>query len=118
MEEVIIVMFCILISTLFFSSLIKKYLLKRISKYKENNDNPIANTHEIFNNDRSACNGIIREISTAEPMIMELVSSRILKIFNPIKDPGISIKKRTALAAPKESPKEPLSKNGVKNRAE
>jgi hypothetical protein len=31
--------------------------------------------------------------------------------------PGIKIKKSTALAAPIESPREPLSKNGVKNRA-
>ena len=68
--------------------------------------------------DRKACTGIIREISTAEPIIMELLSSRILKIFNPIKAPGIRIRKRTALAAPRESPKEPLSKNGVKNRAD
>jgi hypothetical protein len=30
--------------------------------------------------------------------------------------PGIKIKKSTALAAPIESPREPLSKNGVKNR--
>jgi hypothetical protein len=41
-----------------------------------------------------------------------------LKIFKPIKAPGIRIKKRTALAAPRESPKEPLSKNGVKNRVD
>ncbi len=72
----------------------------------------------MFNKDRSACNGIIREIRTAEPIIMELVSSRNLKIFNPIKAPGIRIRKRTALAAPKESPKDRLSKNGVKNRAD
>jgi hypothetical protein len=31
--------------------------------------------------------------------------------------PGIRIKKSTARAAPTESPKEPLSKNGVRNRA-
>ena len=72
----------------------------------------------MFNKDRSECNGIIREIRTVEPIIMELGSSRILKIFNPIKAPGIRIKKRTALAAPKESPKELLSKKGVKNRAD
>jgi hypothetical protein len=30
--------------------------------------------------------------------------------------PGIKIKKSTTLAAPIESPNEPLSKNGVKNR--
>jgi hypothetical protein len=70
----------------------------------------------VLKKDRRACKGIIKEIRTAEPIIIELVSSRILKIFNPIKAPGIRIKKRTALAAPKESPKEPLSKNGVKNR--
>jgi hypothetical protein len=70
----------------------------------------------MLNKDRRACKGIIKEIITAEPIIMELVSSRTLKIFNPIKAPGIRIKKRTALAAPRESPKEPLSKNGVKNR--
>ena len=39
-------------------------------------------------------------------------------MFKPIKVPGIRIKKRTTLAAPKESRKEPLSKNGVKNRAD
>jgi hypothetical protein len=72
----------------------------------------------VLKKDRRACKGIIKEIITAEPIIIELVSSRILKIFNPIKAPGIRIKKRTALAAPKESPKEPLSKNGVKNRAD
>jgi hypothetical protein len=72
----------------------------------------------MLNKDRRACKGIIKEISTAEPIIMELASSRILKIFNPIKAPGIRIKKRIALAAPKESPKDPLSKNGVKNRAD
>jgi hypothetical protein len=70
-----------------------------------------------LNKDRRACKGIIKEIITAEPIIMELVSSGILKSLKPIKVPGIRIKKRTALAAPKESPKEPLSKNGVKNRA-
>jgi dTDP-4-amino-4,6-dideoxygalactose transaminase len=69
-----------------------------------------------LNLDKRACKGIIKEAITAEPIMVELVSSRILKIFNPIKAPGIRIKKRTALAAPKESPKEPLSKNGVKNR--
>jgi hypothetical protein len=68
--------------------------------------------------DKRACKGIIREISTAEPIIMELVRSRILKIFRPMKAPGIRIKKRTALAAPIESPTEPLSKNGVKNSAD
>jgi hypothetical protein len=31
--------------------------------------------------------------------------------------PGIKTKKITARAAPTESPKEPLSKNGVRNRA-
>jgi hypothetical protein len=70
----------------------------------------------MLNKDKSACKGIIKEIITAEPIIVELFSSRILKILNPIKAPGIRIKKRTALAAPKESPKDPLSKNGVKNR--
>jgi hypothetical protein len=37
-------------------------------------------------------------------------------MFKPIKVPGIRINKRTTLAAPMESPKEPLFKNGVKNR--
>ena len=69
----------------------------------------------MLDKDRRAYKGIIKEIITAEPIIIELVSSRILKIFNPIKAPGIRIKKRTALAAPEESPKEPLSKNGVNN---
>jgi len=69
-----------------------------------------------LNKDRRACKGIIKEIVTAEPIIIELVSSRILKIFKPTKAPGIKIKKSTALAAFRESPKEPLSKNGVKNR--
>jgi hypothetical protein len=72
----------------------------------------------MLNKDRRACKGIIKEIITTEPIIIELVRSRILKIFNPIKAPGIRIMKRTALAAPMESPKEPLSKNGVKNRAD
>ena len=116
MEKVTSVMFCTLIFILFLSSLRKKYLLKRRSRQKENNDNPIVNTHEILNKDRRACKGIIKEIVTAEPIIIELVRSRIFKIFNPIKAPGIRIRKRTALAAPKESPKDPLSKNGVKNR--
>jgi hypothetical protein len=60
----------------------------------------------------------MKDIRTADPIIMELVNSRNLKIFNPIKAPGIKIKKSTALAAPTESPKDPLSKNGVKNRAD
>ena len=47
---------------------------------------------------------------------MELVRSRNLKIIKPTKAPGIKIKKTTVLAETTESPKEPLSKNGVKNR--
>jgi hypothetical protein len=58
----------------------------------------------------------MKDISIADPIIMELTNSRILRIFKPMNAPGIKIKKRTALAAPSESPKEPLSKNGVKNR--
>ena len=57
----------------------------------------------------------MKEISIADPMIIELGSSRILRIVKPIKAPGIKIRKRTALAAPIELPSEPLSKNGVKN---
>ncbi len=57
----------------------------------------------------------MKEISIADPIIMELGNSRILKIIKPIKAPGIKIIKRTALAAPIESPSDPLSKNGVKN---
>ena len=57
----------------------------------------------------------MNDISIADPIIMELGNSRILRIFKPIKAPGIKIRKRTALAAPIESPSEPLSKNGVKN---
>jgi hypothetical protein len=72
----------------------------------------------MLNKDRRACKGMIKEIRTAEPIIMELGRSLIVRIFKPIKAPGIRIKKRTALAAPKESPKEPLSKNVVKNRAD
>ena len=59
----------------------------------------------------------MKDISTAEPIIMELTNSLILKIFKPMNAPGIRIKKSTARAAPTESPKEPLSKNGVRNRA-
>ena len=59
----------------------------------------------------------MNEIRTADPIIMELTNSRILKIFKPMNAPGIKIKKSTARAAPTESPREPLSKNGVKNRA-
>ena len=57
----------------------------------------------------------MKDISMADPIIMELGNSRILRIVKPIKAPGIKIKKSTARAAPTESPKEPLSKNGVKN---
>ena len=59
----------------------------------------------------------MKDISMADPIIMELGNSRILRIVKPIKAPGIKIRKRTALAAPIESPSEPLSKNGVRNRA-
>ena len=59
----------------------------------------------------------MNDISIADPIIMELDNSRILRIVKPIKAPGIKIRKRTALAAPIESPSEPLSKNGVRNRA-
>ena len=59
----------------------------------------------------------MKEIRTAEPINMALTNSRVLKIFKPMNAPGIKIKKSTARAAPTESPKEPLSKNGVKNRA-
>ena len=58
----------------------------------------------------------MKDISIADPIIMELTNSRIFRIFKPMNAPGIKIKKSTALAAPIESPKEPLSKNGVKNR--
>jgi hypothetical protein len=58
----------------------------------------------------------MKDISMADPIIMELDNSRILRIVKPIKAPGIKIRKRTALAAPIESPSEPLSKNGVRNR--
>jgi hypothetical protein len=51
-----------------------------------------------------------REIRTAAPITIELVSSRILKIFNPIKAPGIRISKRTDPVALTDSPKEALSK--------
>ena len=57
----------------------------------------------------------MKDISIADPIIMELDNSRFLRIVKPIKAPGIKIRKRTALAAPIESPSEPLSKNGVKN---
>ena len=59
----------------------------------------------------------MKDIRTAEPIIIALTNSRILKIFKPMNAPGIKIKKSTARAAPTESPKEPLSKNGVRNRA-
>ena len=59
----------------------------------------------------------MKDISIADPIIMELTNSRILRIFKPTNAPGIKIKKRTDLAAPIESPREPLSKNGVKNRS-
>ena len=59
----------------------------------------------------------MKDIRTAEPIIIALTNSPILKIFKPMNAPGIRIKKSTALAAPTESPKEPLSKNGVRNRA-
>ena len=57
----------------------------------------------------------MKDISIADPIIMELDNSRILRNFKPTNAPGIKIRKRTALAAPIESPSEPLSKNGVKN---
>ena len=59
----------------------------------------------------------MKDIRTAEPIMIALTNSPILKIFKPMNAPGIRIKKSTARAAPTESPKEPLSKNGVKNRA-
>ena len=59
----------------------------------------------------------MKDISTAEPITIALTNSPILKIFKPMNAPGIKIKKRTDLAAPIESPREPLSKNGVKNRS-
>ena len=59
----------------------------------------------------------MKEIRTAEPINMALTNSRLLKIFKPMNAPGIRIKKSTARAAPTVSPKEPLSKNGVRNRA-
>ena len=59
----------------------------------------------------------MKDIRTAEPIIIALTNSPILKIFKPMNAPGIKIKKSTARAAPTESPKEPLSKNGVRNRA-
>jgi hypothetical protein len=59
----------------------------------------------------------MKDIRTAEPIIIALTNSPILKIFKPMNAPGIRIKKSTARAAPTESPKEPLSKNGVRNRA-
>ena len=58
----------------------------------------------------------MKDISIADPIIMELTNSLILRIFKPTNAPGIKIKKRTDLVAPIESPSEPLSKNGVKNR--
>ena len=59
----------------------------------------------------------MKDVRTTEPMNMALTNSRVLKIFKPMNAPGIRIKKSTARAAPTESPKEPLSKNGVRNRA-
>jgi hypothetical protein len=59
----------------------------------------------------------MKVVRTAEPTIIALTNSPILKIFKPMNAPGIKIKKITARAAPTESPKEPLSKNGVRNRA-
>ena len=59
----------------------------------------------------------MKDIRTAEPIMIALTNSPILKIFKPMNAPGIKIKKSTARAAPTESPKEPLSKNGVRNRA-
>ena len=59
----------------------------------------------------------MKDIRTAEPIIIALTNSLILIIFKPMNAPGIKIKKSTARAAPTESPKEPLSKNGVRNRA-
>jgi hypothetical protein len=58
----------------------------------------------------------MKEIRIADPIIMELARSRNLRIIKPIKAPGIKIKKTTVLAENTESPKEPLSKNAVKNR--
>ena len=59
----------------------------------------------------------MKDIRTAEPIIIALTNSLTLKIFKPMNAPGIRIKKSTARAPPTESPKEPLSKNGVRNRA-
>jgi len=57
----------------------------------------------------------MKDVTIADPIIMELDNSRNLRIVKPINAPGIKIRKRTALAAPIESPSDPLSKNGVKN---
>ena len=59
----------------------------------------------------------MKDIRTAEPIIIALTNSPILKILIPMNAPGIKTKKITARAAPTESAKEPLSKNGVRNRA-
>ena len=60
----------------------------------------------------------MKDISTADPIIMELAKSRILRIVKPTKAPGIKIKKSTEMVETMESRSEPLSKNGVKNRAD
>ena len=61
--------------------------------------------------------GIIRDIKTAEPIIMALKSSRILNTTNPIKNPGIKIRNRAERVVPTELASDALSRNEGKNIA-
>jgi hypothetical protein len=79
---------------------------------------PIVRIQAVVNLDKSACAGITKDKRIDDPIIVALTNSRLLKNLKPIKAPGIKIKKRTTRVALKESLKEPLSKNDVKNRDE
>ena len=61
--------------------------------------------------------GIIRDIKTAEPIIMALKSSRILNTTNPIKNPGIKIRNRAERVVPTELASDALSRNEGKKIA-
>ena len=59
----------------------------------------------------------MREIKTAEPMIIALKSSRILNTTNPINVPGIRIRNRADLVVPTELASDALSRNEGKKIA-
>ena len=59
----------------------------------------------------------MKDISIADPIIMELGNSRILRILRPIKAPGIKIRNRADLVVPTELARDALSRNEGKKIA-